>query len=162
MDDGALRYFGEGQEGDMTMTAGNKAIAEHAVNGKDLLLFEALGGGRVRYRGTFNCADYSFEPGTDRQQTQRRAIVFRLIPANDAASDAQGAATIRTINQAELRQRAYAAAGPAREIIAGGAGAATYYARSATVRAYVLHRAEGKCEGCSQLAPFVTPAGAPY
>lgn len=27
-DDGALRYFGEGQEGDMTLTRGNKAICQ--------------------------------------------------------------------------------------------------------------------------------------
>jgi hypothetical protein len=41
--DGAFRYFGEGQKGDMTLTKGNKAIANHAAHGKDLLLFEMLG-----------------------------------------------------------------------------------------------------------------------
>jgi 5-methylcytosine-specific restriction protein A len=51
-DNGALRYFGEGQEGDMTLTAGNKAIANHTADGKDLLLFEALSAGRVRYSGS--------------------------------------------------------------------------------------------------------------
>src|SRR5262249_32572596 len=59
--DGTFRYFGEGQKGDMTLTKGNKAIANHAVNGKDLLLFDMIGGGRVRFRGPFNCAGYSFE-----------------------------------------------------------------------------------------------------
>jgi 5-methylcytosine-specific restriction enzyme A len=59
--DGAFRYFGEGQEGDMTLTAGNKAIAEHARAGKDLLLFETMGKGQVRFRGAFNCAGYTFE-----------------------------------------------------------------------------------------------------
>src|ERR1035437_7636430 len=45
--DSTFRYFGEGQTGDMALTKGNKAIANHAADGKDLLLFDMLGGGRV-------------------------------------------------------------------------------------------------------------------
>src|SRR5437879_5415543 len=48
-DDGALRYFGEGQTGDMEMIRGNKAIRDHASDGKDVLLFEDLRTGRVRF-----------------------------------------------------------------------------------------------------------------
>ncbi|MEJ2376066.1 MAG: HNH endonuclease, partial [Pseudolabrys sp.] len=48
---GTFRYFGEGQTGDMTLTKGNTAIANHAVDGKDLMLFEMLGGGQIRFRG---------------------------------------------------------------------------------------------------------------
>ena len=45
--------------GDMTLTKGNKAIANHAADGKDSLLFEMLGKGQVRFRGPFNCAGVS-------------------------------------------------------------------------------------------------------
>ena len=54
---GIFRYTGEGQHGDMIFRAGNKAIRDHRVDGKDLLLFEDLGKGNgVRYVGMFECA----------------------------------------------------------------------------------------------------------
>ena len=40
-DGGVFHYTGEGQIGDMTFIRGNRAIRDHAKNGKDLLLFEA-------------------------------------------------------------------------------------------------------------------------
>src|ERR1035438_6012023 len=42
-DDGVFLYTGEGQTGDMEFVKGNKAIRDHAADGKDLLLFDALG-----------------------------------------------------------------------------------------------------------------------
>jgi len=53
-------------------------INNHAADGKDLLLFDMLGGGRVRFRGPFNCTGYSFEDGTDSSGNTRKAIVFHL------------------------------------------------------------------------------------
>jgi hypothetical protein len=41
---GVFLYSGEGQIGDMKFTGGNKAIRDHSKNGKDLHLFEQLGG----------------------------------------------------------------------------------------------------------------------
>jgi 5-methylcytosine-specific restriction enzyme A len=86
--DGAFRYFGEGQKGDMTLTKGNKAIANHAAEGKDLLLFDMLGAGKVRYRGPFNCAGCSFEEGKDHVGSARKAIVFQLVPASGCGETA--------------------------------------------------------------------------
>src|SRR5205823_846892 len=34
--------------------------------------------------------------------------------------------------------------------------------RSRAIKAYVLRRAEGTCEGCDSFAPFVTVNGRPY
>jgi len=61
---------------------------------------------------------------------------------------------------ADLRKRAYAASGPAQN--KGVGSPRTIYQRSADVRAYVLSRANGHCEGCGAPAPFVTTAGTPY
>lgn len=162
-ENGTLQYFGEGQEGDMTLTAGNKAIANHGADGKELLLFEAIGAGRARFRGAFNCAGFSYQPGVDRLGAERQAIVFHLVPLDaDAGMEATPAQPAEgVVNLAELRRRALAAAGPAREV-AGAAARSSYFARSATVRQYVLERATGKCEGCATSAPFVTVAGSPY
>jgi 5-methylcytosine-specific restriction enzyme A len=43
------RYFGEGQSGDMSWKGGNLAIRDHAASGEDLLLFQTLGDGNVRF-----------------------------------------------------------------------------------------------------------------
>jgi 5-methylcytosine-specific restriction enzyme A len=113
--DGTFRYFGEGQKGDMTLTKGNKAVANHAVDGKDLLLFDMLGGGRVRFRGSFNCAGYSFEDGKDSSGNIRKAIVFHLVPVAEEGSELETPPPPTSISLEELRKRAMAAAGPARE-----------------------------------------------
>lgn len=83
--DGTFRYTGEGQVGDMTFRAGNKAIRDHAVKGKDLHMFEDAGRAHVRYLGQMVCAGYEEVPGVpDRDGHLRTAIVFRLLPAENA------------------------------------------------------------------------------
>jgi 5-methylcytosine-specific restriction protein A len=37
--DGVFEYFGEGQSGDMLLQRGNRAIANHSLDGRSLLLF---------------------------------------------------------------------------------------------------------------------------
>jgi 5-methylcytosine-specific restriction protein A len=161
--DGIFRYFGEGQEGDMTLTAGNRAIANHADEGKDLLIFDALGRGQVRFRGMFNCTSYSFEPGIDRLGNQRKAIIFHLVPIDDEIAETEAPTVVPPlpIGFAELRRRAYAAAGPARETNPSQAKR-THFLRAVDVRDYVLARAAGLCEACGKPAPFVTIAGRMY
>src|SRR4051794_4581162 len=44
-EDGIFEYSGEGQIGDMRFRAGNKAIRDHAADGKDLLLFRRTSDG---------------------------------------------------------------------------------------------------------------------
>jgi 5-methylcytosine-specific restriction enzyme A len=159
--DGTFRYFGEGQQGNMTLTKGNKAIANHAVDGKDLLLFDMLGAGRVRFRGPFNCAGCSFEDGKDQSGDIRKAIVFHLVPAAKEGVELATHPPPANVSMDELRKRAMAAAGPARESKREGSNR-TYRLRSEAVRQYVLARANGVCESCGCSAPFSTTAGAPY
>jgi hypothetical protein len=42
-DDEVFHYFGEGQVGDMKYVAGNRAIGEHAKDGKTLVVFQMMG-----------------------------------------------------------------------------------------------------------------------
>lgn len=160
--DGTFRYFGEGQKGDMTLTKGNKAIASHAADGKDLLLFQMLGGGQLRYRGPFNCADFTIEDGRDQQGNKRKAIVFHLVPIGDEGAETElPAQPAASVSLDELRKKAMAAAGPARQGTKQGS-AKTYRLRSQAIRQYVLARANGVCESCDGAAPFLTKAGQPY
>ncbi|HEL2980126.1 TPA: HNH endonuclease [Stenotrophomonas maltophilia] len=79
-DDEVFHYFGEGQVGDMKYVAGNRAIGEHAKDGKTLVVFQMMGKGRpYRYLGRFMCQSSYVQPGApDREGQPRSAIVFRL------------------------------------------------------------------------------------
>ena len=76
--DGSLWYYGEGQRGDMEFVRGNAAIVNHSKNGKSLHLFEAAGGGHVRYRGEFHCESHHEREAPDSCGNIRKAIVFEL------------------------------------------------------------------------------------
>jgi len=66
-EDGSFAYCGEGQTGDQKFIRGNRAIRDHVEDGKDLLLFEALGtGGTYRFLGAFSFAAFETPLGTDR------------------------------------------------------------------------------------------------
>ena len=157
-----FRYVGEGQKGDMTLTKGNKAVASHAADGKDLLFFEMLRSGQIRFLGPFNCAGYSIESGKDQHGNTRKVIVFHLVPIADEGAEIEPPPLPPTgASLDELRKKAMAAAGPARESSRQGSKK-TYRLRSQIVRQYVLARAKGICESCDAPAPFKTSAGVLY
>ncbi|MDW4548834.1 HNH endonuclease [Defluviimonas sp. D31] len=157
--DGVFEYFGEGQRGDMQMRAGNKAIREHAENGKDLLLFAQTKEG-YRFDGQFVYEGHHIERAPDTEGNMRDAIVFELRPLESVIETVEAEA-IPTIegSLAALRERALAAsrAEPAR-----GERAANVFERSRVIRSYVFARAKGKCEDCGHGAPFVTAKGEPF
>jgi 5-methylcytosine-specific restriction enzyme A len=76
--DDKFLYTGEGQKGDMAMLRGNRAIRDHAANGKELHLFKNLGKGKVKYEGEMVCTEYREEVWRDHEGRQRKAIVFEL------------------------------------------------------------------------------------
>lgn len=77
---GKFSYTGEGQYGDMIFIRGNKAIRDHAVNGKELHLFKILGKGQVEYVGEMRCTDHKVAVGEDTDKRERQKIVFELTP----------------------------------------------------------------------------------
>ena len=166
--DGTFSYTGEGQIGDMTFRAGNRAILEHAQNGRDLLLFEKTRRrGFYRFTGTFACAGWDHRAAPDRNGDSRQAIVFRLAPLNltdielapDVDVSAPPDSPLKPFE--ELRQSAYSAGETPPSH--GNGGVRTFYERDAVVRAYVLRRANGICESCTQPAPFTRKSdGTPY
>jgi 5-methylcytosine-specific restriction enzyme A len=161
--DGVYRYFGEGQSGHMNWKGGNLAIRDHPANGEDLLLFQTLGDGNVRFLGEFVCAGYDLEPAPDGTGAMRQAIVFNLVPASDLDEDIApsrdedgGTPDLQT-----LRRRALEAVSTPTQADRATAKR-NVYERSREIRAYVLARANGHCEACSRSAPFVAISGAPY
>lgn len=162
-DDGVYLYTGEGQKGAMDFTGGNRAIRDHAADGKELLLFESLGKLEgVRFIGAFTCASWEEVTAVDVQKATRSAIVFHLVPCEThgaVAAEEQLPATSKK-SLADLRKLAMTAAKPT-AAKRRGAGR-SYRARSVAVKDYVLARAAGKCECCGEKAPFVRKSGEPY
>jgi 5-methylcytosine-specific restriction protein A len=169
MEDGVFRYTGEGQRGDMGFVRGNAAIRDHAVDGRDLHLFESQGKGEgYRYVGLFDCAGWEFRRGPDTAGHDRQVIVFHLVreaetlatnlpsPEPDTSS-----ATMPNLDLAALRARAMHALRPTGDR-SPRESRRLYYERSAAVRDYVLARAKGTCECCRRAAPFRRPDGSPY
>ncbi|RZT93721.1 5-methylcytosine-specific restriction protein A [Rivibacter subsaxonicus] len=162
---GVFSYCGEGQLGDMEFKAGNRAVRDHAQDGRALHLFESLGKGkRHKYIGEFVLANHSTRRGADRNGNDRNIIVFHLFPVGaelDQAADTSAPASPAPGSLAEARQRAVEACTGAQGL-AGNAAVQTVYQRSRAVRTYVLMRANGRCEGCATPAPFVGLDGRPY
>ena len=93
--DGVFEYFGEGQVGDMQLTGGNKAVAEHSASGESLLLFRKAATG-LRFEGEMVCETFHYEPSPDREGNNRRYPRIRSTFIR-AGQDYRSSATIRCI-----------------------------------------------------------------
>lgn len=155
--DGVFRYFGEGRHGDMTFSGGNRAIRDHPKNEKEIHLFEKLKDG-VRYVGEVVCSGYEWTLAADTDGDERQAIVFQLVRP-DALEVLDIAEPSPSASLAEL---AKAADADLTEESEPKAGLRKTYARSSALRLFVLGRAEGRCEGCGEAAPFFGKTGAAY
>jgi 5-methylcytosine-specific restriction protein A len=158
--DGTFLYFGEGQKGDMKFVRGNRAVRDHAIDGKGLHIFEAQSDRKLKYVGRFLCDGYEIVRGPDLDGNERDAIAFRLAesdPGPEALAGAESALAGKSIEEL----RAIAKSAGAKSGKKTGAPV-TVYVRSEAVRRYVRERAEGTCEGCGNPAPFNDKKGQPY
>ena len=89
--DGTFQFTGEGQFGNMEFRAGNKAIRDHASNGKQLHLFGADGRGRARYVGQMVYVSHDLVRGVpDGSDQPRVAILFHLAHSQMEGARDQG------------------------------------------------------------------------
>ena len=88
------------------------------------------------------------------------AKIRKLISARKRRSMSQ--VRLKDIDQKSLDELRLLAQMGARSKVPARAKSAVYRLRSAAIRHYVLKRAQGRCEGCRQPAPFTTDGGAPY
>jgi 5-methylcytosine-specific restriction protein A len=161
-ENGVFRYIGEGQRGNMQFLRGNKAIRDHQLEGKDLLLFETLSKrAGVRYMGTFACSTWEHGKGKDLDGNIRKTIEFHLVPTNGEGLFNIVLPVSPYATLSELKRRAYEAASQATQSTIKDAKK-IYYQRSEKVKEYVLARSKGKCERCKVNAPFAKPNGVFY
>lgn len=168
--DGSFWYTGEGQVEDMSMARGNRAIRDHEADGKELHLFEAVGGGNVRYIGQAFYLTHHIEERRDANDDLRQAIVLELaveteegeqetdeVSESNVGYDSCTSFAGRSMD--ELRRIALQSASPT---ASAEERRSNVYCRAKAVKEYVLRRADGTCEGCGKDAPFVTSQGRPY
>lgn len=162
--DGTFSYTGEGQSGDMQFIRGNAAIRDHAKTGKDLHLFEAVGGGMVRYLGQMVYGGHQLvSDQPDLGGNSRIAIQFHLVEATTLNPRRPASASVwpspGQTNQAAFFEEVdkYSTQGTASDQARSLA-----IERSIATRSTVLSRANGYCEGCGSPAPFTTSDGEPY
>jgi 5-methylcytosine-specific restriction protein A len=165
-ENGAYLYTGEGQRGAMTLSRGNRAIAEHAEEGRTLYLFRSRGKGNGNtYVGEFSCADWFTRVQPDVEGQDRPALVFRLvpvsIPAGTIEAEAEDEGDLLPDSLAAARIAALAACRPSSDEISQSAPRRIYQ-RSRKVAHYVLMRSKGLCESCDKPAPFMKKDGTPY
>lgn len=81
---GLYNYVGEGQHGDQRLVQGNKAILNHAKDGRSLEGFLA-NGPVVTYLGEFDLVDHHFTEAHESgdPSTIRQVVVFRLRPRGE-------------------------------------------------------------------------------
>ncbi len=168
--DGVFWYTGEGQVGDMLMVRGNKAIKNHTENGKSIALFEQASSGYVRFIGWAQYLDHHTEERKDRDNIKKRqAIIFELSiqpelfegteSVEELSSTILSNQKAKSLSLEELRRLSLlnTSQSSSQKI-----KVVNTYNRSKAVRVYVLKRADGKCEGCQNDAPFLTKKGEPY
>jgi 5-methylcytosine-specific restriction protein A len=167
--DGRFFYTGEGQLGDMEFTRGNKALRDHAIDQRQVLLFEQSRTAHCRYLGECVYTGHHLEPRPDREGTTRQAIVFEL--AMEKLEEVEDLVALEAENpdllpslskHTSLRDlRKLAETGSSDTVIPRSIQSRVYY-RSIAVKRYALARARGVCESCRQAAPFRTKQGEPY
>ena len=162
---GAYFYTGEGQRGAMTLTRGNRAIAEHAKDGRALYLFKSLGKGNgYAYVGEFSCADMFTRTQPDVEGQDRAALVFRLVPVGISSEiiEAEVEDEVDLPDSLAVARLAALAACKPGSYEVGESAPRKIYQRSRKVAHYVLMRAKGACESCEKPAPFLKKDGTPY
>lgn len=160
LEEDVFLYAGEGQRGDMEWKGGNVAVRDHAVIGKDLLLFESVRKAWVRYVGQFVCNGFHIEKAPDVDGNERTAIVFELSRLADIDdSRTEQSVELDSLDLQQLRDQALKSSAESRTPIEKKTQVRI---RSEAIKRYARGRAAGSCESCLAPAPFTTASGEPY
>lgn len=163
-------YTGMGMRGHQALASQNKTLYESNHNGVNVYLFEVHIAGQYRYHGQVKLAQEPFqEDQLDVEDKVRKVWVFPLIPIEAAepipvptqefsALEAARARKTRKLSNEDLLK--HLSKVPTRA--AAVQTKATSYYRSPYVIEFVRRRANGHCELCGNLGPFVIGDGLPF
>jgi 5-methylcytosine-specific restriction protein A len=161
-DDGTLMYYGEGRVGDMEFRPNNAntKLRDHRERGLDLHVFvETLEDGVVSYLGEYVCDGHEWTDAPDGDGDTRRAIRFRLIPA-DGGSVSLGDKGIEGASERDLFVAARGGT-PTDDSTSPASGGGGTYSRRELLGRFALRSADGVCQGCGEDVRFVNTDGDP-
>ena len=154
-------YTGEGREGDMEMTHGNKAIRDHREDGREIHLFEINDEAySITYLGQFEYASWFTEQLQDTNGDLREAIRFKLEPVDNEVEIETD--TPKELDTETLYQRAKGNSSSESGKRKTTRAKRIVYPRSEIVKEYALDVADGLCQGCDEPAPFTGKDGDPF
>jgi len=149
-------YSGEGARGDMAFVRGNRAIRDHAPQGKRLyLFFRAPKETTYLLLGEFRYAGHFWHWAPDETGRVRRALTFLLEPLGEALQEGKKAVLVPE-TRVYVEQGRMTVAPNVQELVVGR------YVRDPRVARETLRRANGVCELCGQPAPFRDINGEPF
>lgn len=152
-------YTGEGQHGNMDFIKGNKAIRDHAANGKAIYLFQYTSSGVVKFIDEMVYIGHELKFAPDHDSRERQVIIFhleRMSSIEQKANIPQESFKAKSLE--ELRSIA------ANNLAPTEPREATIWVRqrAKAVKQYALTRAQGHCEACNRKAPFQKDNGEPF
>jgi 5-methylcytosine-specific restriction protein A len=146
----------------MVFLRGNLALRDHSENGEKVHLFEQVAGG-LHYDGQMVRAGYyERDDVPDRNGDLCRAIVFELVPSTRSRRRRVPTQSSRPRPTRAGRCRSTSSATGPLEPSGSSEAKRRTYVRSEDLRICVRRRADGRCEGCTDPAPFMTARGHPY
>lgn len=160
---GVYRYSGEGSLGDMKWNSSNRAVRDHEQDSRDLYLFERAQrkDGLWRLFGIVKCVGHKTEERPDKNQVIRQAIIFSLLPVSEAGA-IPTALELNTNSAPVLAGLRKDAMAKHNSPLPKRSSTREVYERSEDVKKYVLCRAQGRCEACRTVAPFLTLTKKPF
>lgn len=149
-------YSGEGTQGDMVLTRGNRAVRSHEAEGKKLYLFtRAPKEAAYLFLGEFRYAGHFWHWSPDKTGQLRKALAFLLEPLEGAIRKGNKAALEPEV--ATYLEQGHLEATPRVRRLE-----VSRYARSPLTARETLRRAGGICELCGRPAPFRDINGEPF
>lgn len=164
--DDTFWYTGEGQVGNMEMSKGNIAIRDHVANNKQILLFESVTTGQIRFVGNCEYITHHNEDRPDKNGDIRSAIIFHLNieqkSSNEISEPVEGYdCEKKPTKDMSLKNLRELALRPTSKTLIIKQKITNIKNRSKAINLYAKTRANGFCEGCESAAPFKSKEG-PY
>lgn len=161
--DGVLHYTGMGKNGDQVLVGNQNGTLYHSdTNGVNVHLFEVLEKSVYTYKGIVKLAAQPYQAAQETFDGEMRSVwIFPVKPVLDIeewAIEIMEKEAV-TLSNTELYKRVKAVK---RESSKPRTVETKVYDRDPYLKELVKRIAEGKCQYCGEIAPFIDKNGEPY
>lgn len=163
-------YTGMGLKGDQTLSSQNKTLYESDQNGIVVYLFEVHTPGQYRFHGQVRLAGKPFQESQLDTDGQSRSVwIFPLTPIQVIEPVPVPSQEIASLEKSRAKSSRKLSTEALKEIVKNAPKnpgtvqtKTTGYYRNQYIAEYVRRRANGRCELCANLGPFIIGDGLPF